>query len=563
MGSIDFVIQAFHFSPFTTMSWPRGSEIALTEPPVSSIEHIETGDIARIFRERRAVRQGLHQRHIQMIALAGTIGSGLFLNSGQALAMGGPLGAVLGYTLMGLAVSSVVLTIGEMGTLVPLSGGPVRYSELFFDPAMAFANGWNQVCSYLVTIPAEIVAASILIEFWSSASSAIWITVFSILILVTALVLIRIFGEIEFVFAMLKISLIIGLNIMALVITCGGGPSGQSIGFRYWKNPGPFVQYLGIKGSLGRFLGFWSALNNSTFAYAGVQNITLAGAETKSPRRAIPMATKRILIRIFIFYVISIFMIGLVIPSNDPHLIHLTGTASQSPFVLAARRAGIPDIPSIINAAILTSAWSAGNSFMLFGSRILFGMAMQGHAPAFFARLNRFRVPYAAITFFGAFMCLGYMVVSETAVTVFGWLQALVGVSTLIDWIVICVVYLRFYYGCRKQGIDRHKELPWAAPFQPYSTWASLVLLLLLLFTGGFSTFIHGHWNAEIFISAYINIPIFLVLYFGYKWRAKTRIIALGKIPIIGLMQFSLGQEPSEPELRRKRKFEKFSILWS
>jgi amino acid transporter len=498
-----------------------------------------------------------------MIGLAGTVGSGLFLNSGQALAMGGPLGAFLGYTLMGFAASSVVLVIGEMGTLVPLSGGPVRYSELFLDPAVSFANGWNQVCSYLVTIPAEIVAASILVEFWSSVSSAIWITVFGILILVTALLFIRIYGEIEFVFAMLKIFLILGVNIMALVITCGGGPSGQSIGFRYWKNPGPFVQYFGIEGSLGRFLGFWSTLNYATFAYAGVQNITLAGAETRSPRRAIPKATKRVLIRILIFYVLSIFMIGLVIPSNDPYLLHLTGTASQSPFVLAARRAGIPDIPSIINAAILASAWSAGNSFMLFGSRILFGMAIQGHAPAFFARLNRFKVPYAAIAFFGAFMCLGYMVVSETATTVFSWLQAVVGVSTLIDWIVICVVYLRFYYSCKKQGIDRHKELPWAAPFQPFSTWASLVLLILVLFTGGFSTFIHGHWNTETFLSAYINIPIFLVLYFGYKWWKKTRIIALVKIPIVGLIQFSLSQETSDYEPQRKRKFEKVNFLWS
>lgn len=545
------------------MSWPSGPGIALTEPSVSSIARTETGEIARLFQERHLVSQGLHQRHIQMIGLAGTIGSGLFLNSGQALAAGGPLGAFLGYTIMGLAASSVVLIIGEMGTLVPLSGGPVRYSELFLDPAMSFANGWNQVCSYLVTIPAEIVAASILVEFWSSVSSAIWITVFSILILVTALLLIRIYGEIEFIFAILKIALIIGVDIMALVITCGGGPSGQSIGFRYWKNPGPFVQYLGINGSLGRFLGFWSTLNNATFAYAGVQNITLAGSETKYPKRAIPKASKRILIRIFIFYVVSIFMIGLVIPSNDPHLVYLTGTVSESPFVLAASRAGIPDIPSILNAAIIASAWSAGNSFMLYGSRILFAMARQGYAPPFFARLNCFKVPYTAVTFFGLFMCLGYMVVSNTAIAVFSWLQAVVGVSTLIDWIVICVVYLRFYYGCRKQGIDRHKELPWAAPFQPFSTWASLFLFLLVLFTGGFSTFVHGHWDAERFVSAYINIPIFLVLYFGYKWWGETHIIALRKIPIVGLMQFSLSQEASEPEPPPKRKFEKLNILWS
>ncbi|KAJ6111317.1 hypothetical protein N7523_007378 [Penicillium sp. IBT 18751x] len=545
------------------MSSQTGSEIPLTEEAVSPVLDNGTDDIAQRFNERYTLKQGLHQRHIQMIGLAGTVGSGLFLNSGQALAMGGPLGAFLGYTIIGLVACSVVLTTGEMGSLVPLTGGLVRYSELFFDPAMSFANGWNQVFSYLVTIPAEIVAASILVKFWIAISSAIWITVFGMLILATALLFIRLYGELEFAFAILKILLIIGLNIMALVITCGGGPSGQSIGFRYWKDPGPFVQYLGINGALGRFLGFWSTLNNAVFAYAGAQNITLAGAETKSPRHAIPKATKRILVRVFVFYVLSIFMAGLVIPSDDPNLLHITGTASQSPFVIAARRAGIHDAPSIINAAILTSAWSAGNSFILFGSRILFGMAIEGRAPAVFARLNRFSVPYIAVSFFGVFMCLGYMVVSKSASTVFSWLQALVAISTLVDWGIICVVYLRFYYGCKKQGIDRHRELPWVAPFQPYLTWASLVLILLLIVTGGFSTFIHGHWSTESFIASYINVPIFLALYFGYKGWKKTRILGLANIPIVGLMQFYLSQDNLEPEAPRKKGLARLNILWS
>lgn len=544
------------------MSPPRDPEIALTEGAGSPVLTGELNGIGSSFRERGTLKQGLHQRHIQMIALAGTIGTGLFLNSGQALATGGPLGALLGYTIVGLAVSNVVLVVGEMGALVPLSGGLVRYSEFFFDPAMSFANGWNQVCSYLVTIPAEIVAASILVEFWVTVNSAIWITVFSLLILVTALLFIRIYGELEFVFAIMKILLIIGVNLLALVITCGGGPSGQSIGFRYWKSPGPFVQYLGIEGAFGRFLGFWSTLNNAVFAYAGAQNITLAGAETRSPRHAIPSATKRILFRILIFYVLSIFMIGLVVPSNDPSLLHLTGTASQSPFVIAARRAEINSVPSIINAAIITSAWSAGNSFILFGSRILFGMAMHGHAPAVFQRVNRFSVPYVAILFLGAFMCLGYMALNKSAITVFGWLQAVVAVSTLVDWGIVCIVYLRLYYGSKRQGIDRHGEFPWAAPFQPYSTWASLVLFLLLLFTGGFSTFIHGHWDTEVFLSSYINIPIVLALYLGYKYWKKTHILALKDIPIVGLIQFYLLQD-LEAASPRKRGLARLNILWS
>lgn len=209
-----------------------------------------------VLTEVKELKQGLKQRHIQMIALAGTIGTGLFLGSGRAIAHAGPLGAFLGYAIIGMAAASVVLAVGEMGTLVPLSGGIVRYSEYFVDPALAFANGWNEVYGYLVSIPSELVAVAVLVEFWTtSVSNAVWITIFGLLMLGTAFLFVRVYGEIEFFFSTLKILLIIGVNIMALVITCGGGPSGESIGFRYWKHPGPFVQYLGISGSLGRFLG--------------------------------------------------------------------------------------------------------------------------------------------------------------------------------------------------------------------------------------------------------------------------------------------------------------------
>jgi amino acid transporter len=192
------------------------------------------------------VKQGLHQRHIQMIALAKTIGTGLFLDSGRAIAHSGPLGALLGYTIVGLAGSTVVFAVGEMGALVPLNGGVVRYAMLFFNPALAFANCWNQVYSYLVPIPAELSKAVIIVVFWVTVNNATWIIVFGVLMLATALLFVRVYRELEFRFSMNKIMLIIGINIMALVVTCGGGPDGQTIGFRYWQNPGLFMQYLDV-----------------------------------------------------------------------------------------------------------------------------------------------------------------------------------------------------------------------------------------------------------------------------------------------------------------------------
>ncbi|KAJ5501582.1 Amino acid/polyamine transporter I [Penicillium expansum] len=512
------------------------------------------------FEEISTVRQGLHQRHIQMIALAGTIGTGLFLSSGRAISRSGPLGAFLGYLVMGCVAGTVTLAVGEMGTLVPLNGGIVRYAEYFVDPALAFANGYNVVYSYLVSIPAEIVAAAVLVQFWSDLNSAIWVTIFGLLMICTALVFVRVYGELEFAFSMMKILLIIGVNIMALVITCGGGPDHKTIGFEYWRSPGPFVQYLGIGGALGRFLGVWTSMNNALYAYSGIETITVAAAETKSPRQAIPQAAKRVFIRILVFYVISIFMVGLVVPSNEPRLSASTGTASESPFVIAATLAGIKVVPSIINAVIITSAWSSGNSNMLGGTRVLVGLAMNGQAPKFFTRLNRFSVPWVAISLYGLFMCLGYMSLSATASTVFNWLQDLVSITTLTNWMSILVTYLRFYYGCKKQGIPR-KSLPWATPLQPYISWASLFLLTILLITGGYSTFIKGHWDNESFVSSYINIPLFLILYFGYKFIRKTKIVPLEDIPIQPFID--IANRNPEPEPKPKKGLHKLNILWS
>lgn len=507
-------------------------------------------------------RQGLHQRHIQMIALAGTVGTGLFLSSGRAIAHSGPLGAFLSYSIIGLAVASVVFGVGEMGSLAPLQGGIIRYCDIFFDEALAFANGWNQIYSYIVSIPAELVACAVIVEFWVTVNSAIWITIFGAIMIVTALLFVRVYGELEFGFSMLKIMLIIGINVMALVITCGGAPNHKTIGFEFWKSPyGPFVQYLEIKGSLGRFLGFWATFSNALYAYSGIENITVAAAETRYPRQAIPMAARRIFVRILVFYIITIFMMTLVVSSGNPDLLSESGTAAQSPFVIAAKSAGIKVVPSIINAIVLTSAWSSGNSNMLGGSRILYGLAVQGHAPAIFKRLNRFSIPYVAVALYGVFMALGYMCLSSGASVAFTWLQDLVSISTLVNWITLLIVYLRFLYGCKKQGIDRKRELPWAAPFQPYGAWFSLIIFILLFLTGGFTTFINGQWSTETFISSYFNLPFIIIVYFGYKFTKRTKIIPLEEIPIRPFIEH-YRQNP-EPEPAPKRGLRRLNILWS
>lgn len=364
----------------------------------------------------------------------------------------------------------------------------------------------------------------------------------------------------EFTFACLKIFLVVFVNLMALIITCGGGPDHQSIGFKYWSPPsGPFRQYLSIAGSLGRFLGYWKVINKSVFAFSGIETITMAAAELANPRTAIPMAARRIFVRIILFYLITIFMIGLVVSSQNKALTSGGGSAA-SPFVIAARTAGIQVVPSLINAVVITSAWSAANSFMLSGSRTLYTLARTGRAPAIFTRINRFGIPWVSVSFYGVFMCLGFLSTESSASEVFDWLAGIVSIASLITWATILVVYLRFFYGCRAQGIDR-SELPWKSPFQPYCSWISLSLFLLLLVTSGFSVFVSGHWDTQGFITSYINIPIFALLYVGYKYGKKTTMIPLDQIPIRRYIQHALDHP--EPPMETKKGWRKLNILWS
>ncbi|PSR79601.1 amino acid permease-like protein [Coniella lustricola] len=495
-----------------------------------------------------------------MIALAGAIGTGLFLSSGGAIAKGGPLGAFLGYLFVGILVIGVMLSIAELSALVPLSGAVIRHAEYFVDPALSFAQGWNTMYSDFVSVPAELTAAAVIVSYWdTTTTAAAWIVLFGALLVAANMMFVRVYGELEFIFASLKILLIIGCNIMAIVILAGGGPNHQVIGFQYWRDPGPFVQYLNIPGSLGQFLGFWTTFNNAIYSYSGIENISIAAAETQNPRRNIPIAAKRIFWRVAGFYVISIFFVGMLVPSTDENLLNGSANASRSPFVIAATRVGIKVVPSIINFVVLTSAWSSGNSTLLGASRTIYGMAKEGHAPKVFLRTNRMGVPYVGVGLTSLFMCLGFMSLSSSASVAFEWLQDLVSVGALITWTVICIVYLRFYYGCKAQGISRD-ELPWKAPFQPYIAWFSMCFFFLLLLTGGYTAFIHNHWDTETFVSSYIDIPIILGLYFGYKFVKKTKIVGLKEMPIRKFID--IANNNPEPIVPPKKGWGKLNILW-
>lgn len=408
----------------------------------------------------------------------------------------------MGYGLVGLIVCAVQFALGEVSALLPVTGSFPRHAEFFFDPALSFAIGWNVVYGAFLSIPSEISACVVLIQYWTDASPAIFITVIIVLTVAVAIIFVGIYGEVEFFFAMLKILLIVGLIFLGLIIDLGGVPGTGRIGFRYWDAPGPFVAYI-ASGHWGRFLGFWAVMTNAVYSFSGVESLAVAAAETQNPRQNIPKACKRVFARVFLFYMASILVVGMLVASNDSRLDDAYGTAAESPFVIAASAAGIKAIPSIVNAVVLTSAWSSSNQALLSGSRILYGLSIKGHAPKVFLRTTRYGIPWVAVLFQTSIMLLGYLSVSNNALNVFWWFVDLTAAGVLISWITILANHIRLMQACKVQGIDPN-ELPWHNKATKYTSWAALVSCIIILFTAGFTVFTKGNWDTASFITSYL-----------------------------------------------------------
>ncbi|KAL2180585.1 amino acid permease/ SLC12A domain-containing protein [Thermothelomyces heterothallicus CBS 202.75] len=468
------------------------------------------------------LQRGLKSRHIQFLALGGAIGTGLFVGSGAILAKVGPAPLWLGYVSMMMVVWIVMNTIAEMTTYLPLKGITLPYfTNRYVDSSLAFASGWNYWYAYAILVAAEASAGAILLDYWDTpVPVGVWITIILVVCLVLNIIAVGIFGEAEFWFASIKFITIIGLIILGIVIMAGGAPQGGAIGFHYWNDPGAFKEYVGT-GATGRFTAYWTAFVRAGFSFiTSPELIGLAAGETVAPRRNIPKAARRFLYRLAIFYGVSSLIIGAIVPSDEPRLLSEKSDASASPWVIGIQRAGIRGLNHVINAAILTSAWSAGNAFLYSGSRVLYSMAATGQAPAFFARTTRRGVPYAAVLATWAVGLLAYLNVSQNGAQVFLWFSNISTISGFIGWIVVLITYLRFRTALKVQGLLH--TLPFKTVAQPYAAWATLILISLLTLTNGFQVF--APWNYADFLAAYITLPIFLALYLGHKLWFRTPI---------------------------------------
>lgn len=470
--------------------------------------------------------RALKSRHVQLIALGGCIGTGLFVGSGAILANSGPASLLMAYIIMAFCIWSVMNALGEMTTYLPIQGAsPPMFVERFADPSLGFACGWNYWYAYAFLVPSEITAAAIVINYWTEAvPEAAWIAIILVSLIVLNVFMVKIFGETEFWFASIKVIAIIGLIIVGIVIFFGGTPNHDRLGFRYWKNGLAFNEYL-VPGAAGRFCGFWNAVVRSGFSFIlSPELVTISAGETEAPRRNIPKATKRFVYRLIFFYVLGSLVIGVIVSSKDSELLNNAGggTAAASPFVIGIQNAGIPILNHIINAVILTSAWSAGNSFLYAGSRTLYSLAVDGQAPFFFRYCNKWGVPWVSVLTTAAVACFAFLNVSSSSASVFTWLSNISTISGFLAWICVLIAFMRFRMALKFHGMV--EKLPFKAPWHPYSTLFTLFFISLVTITNGFTVFVGGSFTGADFVAAYITLPIFAVIYFGHKiWTKNTQ----------------------------------------
>ncbi|ORY56686.1 amino acid permease-domain-containing protein [Pseudomassariella vexata] len=520
--------------------------VALSRPSLgqrTSSSHSHYYDLreAALQTAHSGLARKLKGRHLQMIAIGGSIGTGLFVASGRALEVGGPASLLVAYLFIGAMLYFTVQALGELAVAFPVAGSFSAYSTRFLDPSWGFAMGWNYALQWLVVLPLEIIAASITISYWNpDLDRAIFVTIFLVIIIGINLFGVKGYGEAEFIFAIIKVVAVIGFILLGIVLNIGGTPGGGYIGGKLWSQPGAF--HNGFKGLCSVFV-------TAAFAFAGTELVGLAAAETMNPRKSLPTAIKQVFWRITLFYIVALTLIGLLVPYDDPRLLNSdkTTTAAASPFVIAIENAGIEILPSVMNVVILIAVLSVGNSSVFGSSRTLAALADQNQAPKILSYIDRRGRPLVAIIVASSMGLIAYLVDIEAQSAVLDWLLAISGLSSICTWASICLSHIRFRKAWAANGHSLH-ELAFRSQCGVLGSWLGFTFNILVLV----AQFWIGAWPvdysektslelAENFFLAYMAAPIVILFYVCHRFYFKTSAVRIADMDIdTGRRDFNL-----------------------
>ncbi|OAP59822.1 hypothetical protein AYL99_04824 [Fonsecaea erecta] len=491
------------------------------------------------------LQRHLNNRQIQLIAIGGSIGTALFVSIGSGLYHGGAANLFLAYLIHSCVLAMVNNCIAEMSTAFPVSGGFIRLAGKWVDDALGFMCGWNFFFYEALLIPFEISAFTLVASFWSDkltepgpiagVVAGIVIAYASINILA-----VRAYGEAEFWLSGGKVILIFSLFFFTFITMVGGNPKHEAYGFTNWKHGGAFREYIHT-GDLGRFQGFIGALTSAVFTIVGPEYISIVAAEAIRPRVYIKAAFKMVYLRFGIFFIGGAFFVGIVCGSRDPGLVNVVEGGSgvgagASPYVIAMKNMGVHVFPHIVNALLLTSIFSAGNTYTYAATRTLYGLALEGRAPRIFARCTKKGVPIWSFCVVMIFPLLSFLQCSSSSSIVVTWFANIVTGGGLIDFIIMTITYIQFYNACKAQGFDR-KSLPYTGYLQPFCAYFALVWLVIVTAIYGYTSY--TPWNTSNFFSNYtmqLFIPwLFLIwkIIKRTKWLRPQDVDLVWERPII------------------------------
>ncbi|MEH7157711.1 amino acid permease [Neobacillus drentensis] len=446
--------------------------------------------------EDENLHRGLDNRHIQLIALGGAIGVGLFYGSSATIQMAGP-SILLSYIVGGLVIFTIMRALGEMAVDEPVSGSFSSYANRYLGPFAGYLTGWTYWFMWVVVGMAEITVVGVYVNYWFPDIPQ-WVTALATLIVITMINLssVKAFGEFEFWFAMIKVVAIIGMIVVGLaMILLGIGNEGQPIGFSNLWTHGGFIPN-GLKGIL-------MSLVLVMFSFGGVELVGITAGEAKNPRKSIPSAINNVVWRILIFYIAALGIMMSLYPWNE------VGT-NGSPFVLIFDKIGIPGAASIINFVVLTAALSAFNSGLFSTGRMLYNLSLQNNGPKYFGKLNKHATPKRGILFSSSFLLVAVFLNYIVPEKVFMYISSVATVAVITSWTIILITQLKFRQSKTKEEV---KKLAFKMPLFPISTYLALAFLALVIILMAFIE--------EMRVALYVAPIWFIILYAGYRMKKR------------------------------------------
>lgn len=470
--------------------------------------------------DNHEVKRSLKTRHLSMIALGGSIGTGLFVASGSTIATAGPGGALVAYFLIGLMVFFLMTSLGEMATHMPVSGSFSVYAEKFVDPAVGFALGWNYWLNWAITLAVDLSTAGLVVHYWLPNLPAWMFSLFALVtIFMINIISVKSFAETEYWLSLVKVITVILFLVIGGLLVFVGLNGKVAVGIsHYMPENNPFH---------GGFPAVFGAFVIAGFSFQGTELVGITAGESETPEISIPKAIKQVFFRILIFYIMAIFIIGALIPANSPKLLGSgVGDIAISPFTLVFQGAGMSAAADIINGVILVSVLSAANSGMYASTRMLWSMGTGRFAPNFFSKTNDRGIPLPALLL-TTLVGFSVLLLSIFGTKIYLLLVTASGLTGFIAWLGIAVSHFRFRKAVKMHYPDLH-ILKYKAPLYPIGPILALVMGIAVIIGQDLKVF--THFNLLNFTISYIGIPIFLATYLYYKIKYKTHVVDLSTI---------------------------------